>query len=405
MNAIERAIPVDELELSNTLLAANATGCGVRIIGGDTLRGMGARPHIGFEIDTTAIDGVVDFEPEDLTVGVLAGTRLEQLSKTLAQRGQMLPFDAPLPGEATVGGTLAAGWRGPRRHLYGPPRDWAIGSTVVLADGTVARAGGMVVKNVAGYDLSRLYVGSFGTLSVLVRANLKTLPIPQRTRAFHAALPDGARERALAQVRELSVAPSAVFWIDGFTSADDGVAGDDGRLMLLLEGTVDSVDRGTLDLRSALGRGGVPAARVVDDGASTALQNIVDAYVSALGQRSITYRIGSLPSDAMSAAETAAEVARRFALRCERIVDIANGDTIVRVSELDAQRLAASMHAFDAALHERIPQAVVIACEHPERESLQVWGREPVAIDQMRALKRRFDPNNILNPGRFVGGI
>ena len=96
---------------------------------------------------------------------------------------------APLPAEATVGGTLAAGWRGPRRHLYGPPRDWAIGSSVVLTDGTVARAGGMVVKNVAGYDLSRLYVGSFGTLCVQVRANLKTLPLPQRTRAFQAALP------------------------------------------------------------------------------------------------------------------------------------------------------------------------------------------------------------------------
>jgi glycolate oxidase FAD binding subunit len=405
VNAIERATPIDERELANKLVDLNRAGRSVRIAGGDTLRGMGARPHIDFEIDTTAIDGVVDFEPEDLTVGVLGGTRLERLSKTLAERGQMLPFDAPLPAEATVGGTLAAGWRGPRRHLYGPPRDWAIGSTVVLADGTVARAGGMVVKNVAGYDLSRLYVGSFGTLSVFVRANLKTLPIPQRMRAFHAALPEGARERALAQVHDLAIVPSAAFWIDGFTSADDGVAGDDGRIMVLLEGTADSVDRGSLDLRSALGRGGVPSARVIDDGASAALQSIVDAYVSTLGQRSITYRIGSLPAGAMPAAETAAAVARRFALRCERIVDLSNGDAVVRVSELDAQRLAASMHAFDAALHERIPQAVVVACEHPERDALQIWGREPAAIAQMRALKRRFDPNNILNPGRFVGGI
>jgi len=107
----------------------------------------------------------------------------------------------------------------------------------------------------------------------------------------------------------------------------------------------------------------------------------------------------------MAAAETAAGIANRFSLRCERIVDLSNGDSIVRVSELDAQRLAASMHAFDAALHGQLPQAIVIACEHPERAALQVWGSEPAAIEHMRALKRRFDPNNILNPGRFVGGI
>jgi glycolate oxidase FAD binding subunit len=405
VNAIERTSPSNESAVSRELAAANRNGQKLRIVGGNTLRGMGGRPQIDFEIDTTAIDGVVDFEPEDLTVGVLAGTRLDLLAKTLAERGQMLAFDAPSPTQATVGGTLASGWRGPRRHLYGPPRDWAIGSTVVLADGTIARAGGMVVKNVAGYDLSRLYVGSFGTLAVLVRANLKTIPIPHRTRAFHAALPEGARERALAQLHELAIAPSAAFWIDGFSSADEGDAGDDGRLTILLEGTAHAVDRESLNLRSALGRGGVPASRVLDDGANAALQSIVDAYVAALGQRSITYRIGSLPTDAMSTAEAATSVARQFDLRCERIVDLMNGDVVVRVSDLDAQRLAASMHAFDATLHERIPQAVVVACEHPERESLQVWGREPAAIAQMRALKRRFDPNNILNPGRFVGGI
>jgi FAD/FMN-containing dehydrogenase len=218
VNDGQRAAPVDEAELSTLLGGADRAGRTVRITGGNTLAGMGARPAVDLEILTTTIAGVVDFEPDDLTVAVLAGTRLSELATTLAERRQMLPFDAPLPKQATVGGTLAAGWRGPRRHVYGPPRDWVIGSHAVLADGTVARAGGMVVKNVAGYDLSRLYVGSFGTLSVLVRANLKTLPVPERTRAFFAALPDGSLERTIGQLRDLRVVPAAAFWFDGFSS-------------------------------------------------------------------------------------------------------------------------------------------------------------------------------------------
>ncbi|HEY1681379.1 MAG TPA: FAD-binding oxidoreductase [Candidatus Tumulicola sp.] len=405
MNDSERAAPVDEAELSSLLGGADRDGRAVRVTGGNTLAGMGARPAVDLEILTTTIAGIIDFEPDDLTVAVLAGTRLSELATTLAERRQMLPFDAPLATNATVGGTLAAGWRGPRRHIYGPPRDWVIGSHVVLADGTVARAGGMVVKNVAGYDLSRLYVGSFGTLSVLVRANLKTLALPERTRAFFAALPDGSLEPTIAQLRDLRVVPAAAFWFDGFSAADDRPTGDDGRLAIFLEGSTALVDRAGLELRSALGRGGVPAAHVLDNRAPAALERIVDAYVSALGQRSISYRIGSLPSEAIATAEAAAECARRFELRHERIVDLMNGDTILRVSELDVRRLAACMNDFDDALHRALPNAIVIACEHPDRDTLQLWGREPGAIATMRALKHRFDPNNVLNPGRFVGGI
>jgi glycolate oxidase FAD binding subunit len=405
MSAIERVTPDGEAALSRELASADRAGRALRIIGGGTLSGMGARPPFGLEIDMTGIAGIVEFEPADLTVAVLAGTRLAQLAEALGQQRQMVPFDAPLPLQATVGGTLAAGWRGPRRHLYGPPRDWVIGSNAVLADGTVAHAGGMVVKNVAGYDLSRLYVGSFGTLSVLTRANLKTLPIPARTRAFFAALPEGTHHRAVAQLRELAITPAAAFWIDGFSTADDMPAGSEGRLAVFIEGSAALVDRASLELRSALGRGGVPATRVVDNGAGRALQSIVDTYVATLGQRSITYRIGTLPSEVFGASEIAAECAGQSGLRCETIVDLMNGDAIVRVSDLDVQRLAARMLAFDAELHERLPQALVLACEHPDREALQVWGREPSAIATMRALKARFDPNNILNPGRFVGGM
>ena len=112
-------------------------------------------------LETKALEQIVDYEKADLTIAAQAGVSIRTIASLLAQNGQFVPFDAPRPQYATLGGTLAAGWLGPRRHIYGRPRDYILGSIVVLADGTIAKAGGMVVKNVAGYDAGRLYAGSF----------------------------------------------------------------------------------------------------------------------------------------------------------------------------------------------------------------------------------------------------
>ncbi len=139
--------------------------------------------------------GIRDYDPRDMTAGIEAGTTLAEIARVLAEHGQWIPFDAPLPARATAGGTLAAGWAGPRRAAYGRARDLVIGSTIALTDGTLARAGGMVVKNVTGYDMSKLYVGSLGTLGVIVRANFKALPRPAARRLAIAPI---RRNRAIA---------------------------------------------------------------------------------------------------------------------------------------------------------------------------------------------------------------
>ncbi|MGA8535633.1 MAG: FAD-linked oxidase C-terminal domain-containing protein, partial [Candidatus Tumulicola sp.] len=113
----------------------------------------------------------------------------------------------------------------------------------------------------------------------------------------------------------------------------------------------------------------------------------------------------SFPESAETVAESVAGVARRFGLRCETIVDVMNGDVLARISDLDMRALGAKLEAVDEALHANQPGAVVIAGEHPHRQYLRVWGNAPDSIERMRALKLRFDPNRILNPGRFVGGI
>lgn len=393
-------------ELSELVASCDAGGRKILIVGGNTLSGMGLPPErADVTLSSTGLARILEYEPADLTVAAQAGTVLQSINVTLARRGQFVPFDAPRAGYATLGGTLATGWLGPRRHLYGRPRDYLIGTAAVLADGTPVRAGGMVAKNVAGYDMSRLYVGSFGTLAVLVRANLKTLPLPPSARAFLAPLPEGTRAEACRFLEALPIRPSAAFWIDGFHNSIDGEDADEGRIFALLEGSDSLLERATRDLRSALGRAGIPDTRVIEAGAREAFERIVDAYVAVLGERSITYRILGVPDTAAERALAAHDLAARSELRSETIVDALNGDVVVRVSDLDSRALGTKIESFDEALHAAQPQTVVIAGEHPFRSSLQVWGAPPAAVERMRELKRRFDPNRTLNPGRFIGGI
>ncbi len=388
------------------LARCDRNGEKVRIAGGETLAGMGLPPErADVTLLTTGLSGVIANERADLVVAARAGTPVRDVSILLASQGQFVPFDAPRPLDATVGGTLAAGWAGPRRHCYGRARDYVLGSTIVLADGTIARAGGMVVKNVAGYDMSRLYVGSFGTLGVLARANFKTIPLPPKARLFLAPLPERTRERACTQLSTLAIRPSAAFWIDGFHQAIDGDEGPEGRILALLEGSDALLERATLALRSALGRAGVPQTRVIDAGAREAFERVVDAYVACLGERSVTYRLYPLVPDSQRTVIAVEALARRFELRNETILDVMNGDVVARVSDFDSQAFGAKIEAFDDALHESEPRALVVASKHPHRARLRVWGAPPAAIERMRELKARFDPNRTLNPGCFVGGI
>jgi glycolate oxidase FAD binding subunit len=378
----------------------------VAIVGGNTLRGMGLPPHpSSTAISTLDFDALVEDAPSDLTIAAQCGMRLRTFAHTLSRHGTFVPFDAPFPSDATIGGTLAAGWLGPRRHLYGRPRDYLIGTVAVLADGTIVRAGGMVVKNVSGYDMSRLYVGSFGTLAVLVQANLKTITHSGQTRVFLMRLPEGTRARAIAQCAALAVTPAAAFWIEGFHGSVDGDDGLEGRMMLLLETSANLMERATRDVRSAFGRVGVPETRIVDAGARESFERVVDAYIVSAGERSITYRIQAFPDDAHERFTALCALAERFDLRIDAIIDAMNGDVILRVSDLDALALGAKIEMFDDALHDIEAGATVIAGNHPSRVLLRVWGEEPDGLAYMRSLKSRFDPKNILNPGRFVGGI
>lgn len=371
----------DAREVAAVLAEASARGEAVVAFGGGTLQGIGNPPsRYDVALDLRALRALQAYDHRDLTIGVDAGMTVEQVTRILDERGQFVPLDVPEPATATIGGVLAAGWLGPRRAAYGRPRDLLIGTVAALADGSLAHAGGMVVKNVTGYDVGKLYVGSLGTLAILVRANFKALPRPAARRLALAPLAEDVRDRAVAAIASLALEPVAALAIDGFGAA--------ARLVVLHEGSEATVDRATRELRSALGRAGVAETTLVDGArAEQGFARELARYTEVGGERTITYREPGLPSSAWERAQ------RALAAGAETIADLRTGDVIARVSSrrIDVRAV--------------LPRAIVIAGAPALRARLDAWGPPPATLATMRALKERFDPQGLLAPGRFVGGL
>src|SRR5579883_1077128 len=198
-------------------LAAQLAGCGAQKQP-ITLRGNGTKESMAGPIEpsevtisTSRMKRVLQYEPRDLTISVEAGLTWAEFDDLLGGHGQMVPLDPPFAGEATIGGVVAANMCGPRRRLYGSPRDMVIGMTFATLEGKLVRSGGMVVKNVAGLDMAKLMIGSFGTLAAIAVVNFKVTPMPEVERSFllpfeSAGLAAEARNRILSS----SLQPAAL---------------------------------------------------------------------------------------------------------------------------------------------------------------------------------------------------
>jgi glycolate oxidase FAD binding subunit len=376
---------------------AHQAGLRVVVRGGGTKLGWGAPPAgLDLLLSTAGLDQVLEHAAGDLVVRAQAGVRLADLQRKLTPAGQMLALDPPEEG-ATLGGIVATGASGPRRLRYGTPRDLLIGVTVVLADGTLAHSGGKVVKNVAGYDLGKLFTGSFGTLGVLVELIFRLHPLPAA--AGLAVAEVVTAERAGAAVRALSASslvPSAVEldWPDP--------AGR-GMLSVLVEGVAPGVEAQTGAAAELLAEHG--KARVLDPGE-------VDAAVAALGALPWTpepevlgVKVATVPADLPVALTALWEVAGAHDLDAQVRGHAATGVLTAALRGGDA----AAQAAFVTDARDRLAlgeATLVVRQATPEvKKAVDVWGPAGDAIDLMRRVKRQFDPEGVLSPGRFVGGI
>ena len=203
------------LALVDQLRAASADRTPLRIVGGDTKRFYG-RPVHGSVLSLAGHTGIVSYDPAELVITARAGTLLAEIEEALAAKGQHLPFEPPAFGAAaTIGGTVAAGLAGPARLSAGPLRDYVLGTRVLSGDGRVLRFGGEVMKNVAGYDLSRLMAGSLGILGVLRDVSIKVLPRAPSTRTLELAMGQAEALQRMQQLAGTGMPVTASAWLNG----------------------------------------------------------------------------------------------------------------------------------------------------------------------------------------------
>ena len=385
--SIHREAPSSPDEAGQVMGAAGAEGRRVWIRGGGSKSSWGGStepPEV--EVSTERLDRLVEHNEGDLTAVFEAGLPLARAQEALADAGQMVALDPPLgvPGKedrATIGGVVATGDSGPLRHRYGAPRDLILGITVALSDGTVAKAGGKVIKNVAGYDLAKLFAGSFGSLGLIVAVVMRLHPRPPETVTAVGvsddpdALGDGAS----------AVAHSPY----GPECLDVSWSGGHGEVMARFVGAAP--EAGAREVVKLMERAGLEARLATDDDdrweRQRARQRSADgAVVRVSGLAS------ELPKVLRSAREVGASMVGRAGLGLSWMT-LGGGDVADLVAGVEEVR--GRLHPFPC---------VVLDAPAEVREKVEVWGDEG-AVPLMRRVKARFDGPGVCNPGIFVGGI
>jgi len=385
--------PADAQDAARELRLCDLAPAAVVTWGGGTQMRLGTAPRryeVAFSTDRMA--RLLEYEPADLTCRVEAGMRLQDLQESLLAQGQRLPLDPPHPDRATVGGMLAANANGLGRARYGTVRDWVIGIAVAYPSGKLARAGGKVVKNVAGYDLMKLHIGALGTLGVIAEVNFKvqTRPQVEATLLAHFDRPAPAIDAGTTLARQY-LAPAAALVLDQGALRDCGLTAE-GRwtLALKLEGYAREVeaarDKATGIIRDAGGRvedSGVPFSfwDTARDWSAPDEDLVVIRAIVPLAALHAT--LEALPTDSHMMAQPAAG-----------LVD----------ARVAAGSAAATLQRLRTAGGDE-GQVIAAAAPAALKKGLDVWGPPPPGFPIMRALKQALDPNGILNPGRFVGGI
>ncbi len=357
---------------------------------------VGAPPHrLEVLLRTDRLARVLDHQAADMTVTVEAGCSLATLQNVLAAAGQWLPLDPPRPERTTIGGLIAANLSGPLRASQGTARDLLLGCTVVGAGGALARSGGRVVKNVAGYDLPKLHVGALGTVGVIVEATFKLRPRPEREAAVVIACRTPTEAGDMALVLRDVLDP---LWLEvaGSGGLADG-PGSGAAVAAGVGGSAAEVEHGCARLRGVAEARGCRALEVADGAGLRDRLAAFDVVPAAA-----VLRAGTLPTQVGSVLEAAEAAAREVGAGMRSLAHASAG--IVRVAVGRAEHVGPLVHALRPGL-ESVGGSLVVHRATPDvKRSVDVWGAVGPGLPLMRKIKRAFDPAGLFAPGRFVAG-
>lgn len=355
-------------------------------------RGSGTKMHIGnppaaldLIVSTTRLNEIIEHVPGDQIIRLQSGAKLSDVLERVSGSDQLLGLDPPETNDgATIGGVVATNSTGLQRLRYGTVRDLIIGITVVLHDGTVAKAGGKVVKNVAGYDLGKLFTGSFGTLGIIATANFRLHPIPDVSRTVSVELSSTQEAgEAAAAIAGSQLVPSAceLHWDEGEKSIS--------VLVESIPGGIDAKVQTASFLLKSFGE-----------------VNVAEGILSSIKpEGEVEVKIGAPPAELSSVLETVLGAAERKGVSASLSGHVANGVTFAGLSGggIDAQ--AEVIEELREIRTRRGGSVVLERASLELKRKVEVWGPGGDAIGLMHRVKGKFDPRGGMNPGRFVGGI
>jgi len=372
--------PATREELAQALRSAGAAGQPVRFSGGATKHQWGAAgAEDALELPTGGLDRILEHNAGDLTAVLEAGVPLARAQEAFAEEGQMLAIDPPDLGGATIGGVVATADSGPLRGRYGGVRDLVVGVRVALSDGTLAKSGGKVIKNVAGYDLAKLFAGSLGTLGAIVEVSVRLHPLqPHSATAIGHAGDADELGRALISVARAPLEHSGfdVCWADGA-----------GSLLIRFAG---AAPRPQAELAERLLReAGLGTEIEEDDEELWARQR---ARQRGEGSDGAVLRVSSLPT-------------RLPALI--RATEDAGGSLVGRaVLGLSWVWLPEPSREQIESLRRMLSPAPCVVLDRPQALEVDPWGPvDPALLALMRRVKEHFDPAGVCSPGVFAGGL
>jgi glycolate oxidase FAD binding subunit len=334
-------------------------------------------------VSTAALNRVRKFEPRDLTISVEAGVRFAELRSLLAGHNVQLPLDPPFAGDSTIGGIVAANLSGPRRRLYGTARDMVIGMKFATLEGKLVQSGGMVVKNVAGLDMAKLMIGSFGTLAAIAVVNFKLAPVQPLAATFvfqFATLAEAMAERD--RILSSPLQPVALDVLNGPAARRLGF---DGSLLLLrAEGCPAVIARYRAEL---------PGATVFEADAETSLWRKIENFISAVLAENAEATVVRVSTKIPDLSEVLASI------NVPALARAVNGIVYACFST------PGDAVAWLESASSRGWKTVVEAAPAKARTTLDLWPRPGSDFELMRGVKKLFDPRNLLNPGRLHGRL